>query len=84
VNDAGCWIWQGGANSTGRGRTMVDGKVELAYRVFYARERGPIPDGHELHHTCGEPMCVNPNHVEPMTPAEHARLHRRESAALTR
>jgi len=28
-----------------------------------------------VHHTCGNPNCVNPAHLEVMTPEEHLKLH---------
>jgi hypothetical protein len=29
-----------------------------------------------LHHTCHQPSCINPDHLEPITNADHARLTR--------
>lgn len=71
-----CWIWQRGISDTGYGTLRVDGKAMNAHRVFYLREHGTIPDGHELHHLCEVKACVNPSHVIPVTPKEHTRLGR--------
>ena len=35
-----------------------------------------MPEGHDLNHTCEEPPCINPEHLEPLPRAEHMRRHR--------
>lgn len=71
-----CWIWNGNLN-TGNKRPYikVDYKKTLAYRYVYELRRGPIPDAHDLHHTCETVACVNPDHLKPMTRSDHSRLH---------
>jgi HNH endonuclease len=78
-----CWLWTGHRDRKGYGRFLLHkGSSDRAHRVAYELAVGPIPEGHELHHTCGEPGCVNPGHLETITPSEHARLHRlRERSA---
>jgi hypothetical protein len=44
-------------------------------RFIYEEVVGPIPAAHELHHRCENPRCVNPDHLEPVTRAEHAKRH---------
>jgi hypothetical protein len=39
-----------------------------AHRVAYELLVGPIPDGMHLDHLCRTPACVNPAHLEPVTP----------------
>lgn len=80
-----CWIWQGAtcAKGSGIGRPFKisrNGRSDAPYRHYYERHVGPIPEGHHLHHTCETPMCVNPAHLEPLTPAEHTRLHKAKAA----
>lgn len=77
VDAAGCWIWRGHVAANGRGYTKVGGIPTLAYRFVYEERVGPIPDGHHLHHLCENPMCVNPGHLEPLTPAAHVARHPR-------
>lgn len=67
-----CWIWQGNIEPhTGRGRYSQTWAHRASYQAFI----GPIPDGHELHHRCHNPLCVNPAHLQPVTHAEHTQLH---------
>jgi hypothetical protein len=76
VDAVGCWIWQGTRNRAGYGRVRVGKTMRFAHRVFYERAKGFVPPGHVLHHTCGRGHegCMNPDHLIPVTPAEHARL----------
>ena len=74
----GCWVWNRGVGSQGRyGTAYRPGKgITTAHRVVYERHRGPIPDGLELDHTCPHgpnTLCVNPDHLEPVTHAENQR-----------
>lgn len=76
-----CWAWRGGKGSDGYGLTRHgarDGhKAQAAHRFYYERAHGPIPPAHDLHHRCEQRDCVNPDHVEPMTEADHLRGHSR-------
>jgi len=56
-----------------------DGKIqrEYAHRLSYRLFVGPIPSTprHEIHHTCANPSCINPDHLRCLTRSEHARLN---------
>lgn len=72
--DNGCWLWLGWRHrQTGYPYSSLDGRDQLAYRVVYQLAVGPIPDGLELDHLCNVPLCVNPDHLEPVTHAENMR-----------
>lgn len=62
-----CWIWQGRPNTSGYGQMLVDGKLTLVHRFSYELFRGPIPDNLGLDHLCRVPMCVNHEHLQPVT-----------------
>jgi hypothetical protein len=47
-----------------------------AHRAFYEEARGPIPDGMQLDHLCGNRACVNPDHLEPVSGVENVRRSR--------
>lgn len=71
-SDTGCWIWQARVSSTGCPLLWVhekDGDLS-ATRIIYEHEKGAIPEGMRLWHTCGNRRCVNPDHMEPLRPFE--------------
>jgi hypothetical protein len=73
----GCWVWQQGKSSAGYGMKWieVDGAAKRVYahRLFYERDRGPIPKGMELDHLCRNRGCCNPAHLEVVTKVENIR-----------
>lgn len=64
----GCWVWQGVTDKDGyghfsQGRSTGSRSPQMAHRVAFALERGPIQTGlHVLHH-CDNPPCVRPDHL---------------------
>lgn len=71
----GCWVWKAFINSAGYGQFKVGGQGTppwRAHRLSYFLTYGPIQDGLYLHHACNRRECVNPAHLVPVTPREHA------------
>ena len=66
-SESGCWIWLGGKQSSGHGKIRIDGKTHQVHRVAFELARGRVPAGLVLDHTCKNPSCINPKHLEPVT-----------------
>ena len=68
----GCWLWAG-ARRTEYGVIRVGSQIDgtrgmaPAHRVLYELVVEPIPAGLEPDHLCKNGMCVNPDHIEPVT-----------------
>lgn len=66
-----CWLWTGALDKKGYGRLGIKGKSHAKpHRFAYELLVGPIPPGLPIDHDnpdfgCGNPSCVNPEHLEP-------------------
>lgn len=74
-----CWIWTASKSGEGYGIHYVNNKGYSAHRAVYESLVGEIPEGHQLHHICQNKLCVNPDHLMPMTHQQHRAAHREEA-----
>lgn len=65
-----CWIWLTKSNAP-YGDFRVGHRTIKAYRFAYELLIGPVPAGLDLDHLCRITLCVNPDHLEPVTRAEN-------------
>lgn len=80
IRDDGCWEWQKATFTSfgykyGRGilGRYPSGKCkpENAHRISYAIHNGELIPGMHIHHKCRNTLCVNPDHLEQLTPGQH-------------
>lgn len=65
-----CWLWTGHVMNVGYGQFHWNG-TKRAHRVAYRLWIGEIPEGTVVHHSCAVRHCVNPDHLQTITPGEN-------------
>lgn len=69
-----CWIWTGtlsGGVSGGYARMGADGRSVWAHRFSYEHYVGELVPGLQIDHLCRVRCCVNPDHLEQVTPRDN-------------
>ena len=82
-----CWTFTGNGSGSGKsaktgvgyGQFWYGGQKQMAHRYSYQKYVEPIPAGMQLDHTCRNPACVNPAHLEIVTAHENMRRLRSHS-----
>lgn len=69
--DTGCWLSTLGQLRCGR--PMYGAQIH--YRAVM-KHFGHELDGMHVHHKCQNGLCVNPSHLQVVTPEEHREIHR--------
>lgn len=71
-DDSGCVLWPGAVNWDGYAQHQFRQGTRwygvAAHRAIYELVVGPIPEGLQLDHLCKTRACINPKHLEPVTP----------------
>lgn len=74
-------VWTGRTNPRGYGYLTLSFRgrhyVLRAHRAAYAVWRGRWPKpGDDVHHKCGNPSCVNPQHLQAISAEKHTKVPR--------
>lgn len=66
-----CWYWAGSMFQSGYGALWDGQKLRRAHRAIYEALVAEIPEDLVLDHLCMNKVCINPNHLEPVTQTEN-------------
>jgi len=72
--DTGCWEWKGNTTTNGYGKWQRGSghRERAAHRIVWEHYKDQaIPEGMQLDHLCRTRNCVNPEHLEVVTPSEN-------------
>jgi hypothetical protein len=73
-----CWEWTGNTTRNGYGMFSMGAVIgsKMAHRVVWQILVDVLPTDLEVDHRCFNPGCVNPDHLEPVTPYENTQRRR--------
>ena len=76
ITGDGCWEWRGRRSEKGYPLISIERlglRHARAHRVMYEETTGNILGDRIIRHTCDNPPCINPSHLEPGTNADNTR-----------
>lgn len=65
---------KGAAAGSGYGQLWHSGKKVPAHTFSWQYYIGPIPDGMQVDHLCRNTLCVNPKHLQLVSPKQNTQL----------
>jgi hypothetical protein len=81
----GCWIWQGGIQSSGYPSCGIPGngkRSQSVHRLALSIKLGRVPSGLALH-SCDVKRCCNPDHLRDGSAADNSRDARERGRLAT-
>lgn len=78
-----CWLWTRSLSKDGYGWASLDNRTWQAHRLVYVLLRGTPPSHLVLDHLCRVRHCVNPEHLEPVTPRQNLERGETTTSATT-
>lgn len=72
-----CWDWVGKTDEKGYGRYRYRGVLMQAHRAIWLLAGRALDAAKHLDHRCRRTCCVNPKHLQEVTPRENNRRARR-------
>jgi len=74
VDFADCWEWTGPVDRDGYGKVSLGAGINRRpHRVVWEGLVARIDAGLHIDHLCKNRRCVNPDHIQPVTPQENIR-----------
>lgn len=65
---SGCWLWRRVKSESRYGCFRIGGRQRPAHVVSFVHFKGAMPPGLQADHLCRVRRCVNPYHLEAVTP----------------
>jgi len=72
----GCWLWKGTVSNRGYGSLCVNNIKLLVHRYsfMYFNNTPYLKTTQHIHHRCYNKLCVNPSHLQLVTPSQHGNI----------